>query len=190
LGYYWDIIGSVPDIVVYRDRHCSESVISKFSHSAECVSSVPANFMLRRRQLRRYFSLPIELTELVLQSQLSLSCANCFEDVHLGHSAHRAAAALRRLRSQKWLFHLLLEILVLVLVLGVLEYCIFMLFFLPMEISEQRHVWIPVMVFANWAWSHTCQKISDDQQQTTQHRLYRITFLAFRCCSVCDACNS
>jgi hypothetical protein len=58
LGYYWGIIGLVSDIVVYRDRHGSESVISKFGHSAQCVtlgSSVAANPMLRQRQLRQYF---------------------------------------------------------------------------------------------------------------------------------------
>jgi hypothetical protein len=75
LGYYWACIRHcglwlVSDIVVYRDCHgsdSSESVISNICHSAQYVSSVAAKIsMLQRRQLHRYFSLPIESTELVL----------------------------------------------------------------------------------------------------------------------------
>jgi hypothetical protein len=59
-------------------------------------------------------------------------------------SAHdRVAVTLRRLSSQKWPCHLLLEyleILVLICTMGARKYGNSMLFFMPMGTSEQRHL--------------------------------------------------
>jgi hypothetical protein len=82
-------------------------------------------------------------------------------------SAHdRAEVNLLHLSSQKWPCHLLLEcleILVLICTTGAQKYGNLMLFvFMLMETSEQRHVWIPIVlpVSAKLAWSDTYYKLT------------------------------
>ncbi len=105
----------------------------------------------------------------------------------IGHSAHRAAVALRRLRrlrSQKWIFHLLLEILVLVLVLGVRKYSISMFFFRWRPESKVMFGY-PSFCLQIRHGQTLAKTASDDQQHAIQRRLYGIAFLAFRCSTVC-----
>ncbi len=111
---------------------------------------------------------------------------------HSAVSANRVAAAmhrLRRLRSHKWIFHLLLEIIVLVLVLGFENMAFQFSFSCRWRPASKYMFGYPSFCLQIWHGQTLAKNTSDDQQQATQHRLYRIAFLAFRCSSVYAHCQ-